>query len=128
MLKIKIKTIPNRKQRYPTAGDWYDDGNTHEIRVSELSNPKYELLIAVHELIESELCRQRGISEEAVTRFDRWFEEARNLGLLYNDDEPGFHPNAPYKNEHTFATMIERQLAKELGVDWESYAREIEKL
>ena len=44
------------------------------------------------------------ITDEMVTRFDMQFERDRKEG---NTDEPGDAPDAPYKPEHHFATIIE---------------------
>jgi hypothetical protein len=93
-----------------------------EVRVSDMGNEDYEFLIAIHELIEEHLTRKRGISEAAITAFDVAFEAARTAD---STDEPGDSPNAPYRNEHIFATSIERLIAAELGVDWLSYSNKI---
>ena len=125
-LTIGIRTIPHTSQRYDTCGDWYTDGQhfTH-ILVSEMHNWKYELLVALHELVEQSLCRDRHITEEAVTAFDQDFEAQRLEG---DDSEPGDAPLAPYRREHNFATNIERQLAHELGIDWVAYEKAIGEL
>ncbi len=125
MLKINIETIPHNEQRYPTVGDWWfrdgiDDGKILEIRVSEMNNWKYEFLVAMHEAIETMLCLDRGISEESVSDFDIQFEKEREQGQ-HGDEEPGDDPKAPYQKEHFFATNLERQMALELGVDWNTY-------
>jgi hypothetical protein len=64
MINIEIKTIPDKKQRYNTVGDyWIKDGKEY-IRVSDMNNWEYETLIALHELIEATLCRKRGIKND----------------------------------------------------------------
>jgi len=128
MLNINIKTIPHAQHRYPTVGDYFDKNGKHEVRVSKMSDWRYEFLVALHELVESHLCKHRGIAEQSITDFDVWFEKAREMGMIFDDDEPGCHPSAPYMKEHMFAMMVERQMARELGVDWDKYAEEIEKL
>ena len=95
------------------------------IRVSKLSDPRYELLIALHELVEVTLCKHRSVTEKSVDAFDIAFEKRRKLG---NDDEPGDDPRAPYRREHFFATSVERLMAAELGVDWRKYEAEINAL
>lgn len=118
-MKIQIETIPHDAQRYPTIGDyWQKDGIVH-IRVSEMHDWRYVILVAVHELIESMITRYRGISEEAIGAFDMEFEHKREQGLVRG--EPGDAPDAPYRREHFFATNVERLLAAELGVDWAIY-------
>jgi len=125
-MKIVIETIPHNEQRYETVGDWFRDaeGVLH-IKVSEMSNPHHEFLVAMHELAEVWLCEQRDITDQEVTRFDEMFEMERAHGEHSEDSEAGDDPRAPYRDEHFFATNIERMLAYELGVDWEEYNAEI---
>lgn len=126
MLRIAIETIPHEQQRYETVGDWWADANgVWRIEVSDMSDPRYELLVAVHELVEMALCRQKGITEEEVTKFDMAFEAARRTG---DHSEPGDSELAPYRDEHTFATFIERAVALKLGVDWDTYNKQVEEL
>lgn len=120
--KIVIEFIPHNKQRYETVGDWYYKKGVLHIKVSMMSDWRYEVLVAIHELAEVMLCRQRGIETAVVDRFDMEFERKRKPG---NEDEPGDDPRAPYRKEHFFATNIERQLALELGVDWKTYDKEV---
>jgi hypothetical protein len=112
---IRISVIPHDKQRYDTAGDWrtYDHGDW-VIGVSDLGDPRYNLLIAVHELVEMVLCLNRGISQEAVDQFDM------NYSGMHADD-PGDDPAAPYHKEHMAATAIERLMAVMLDVNWAKY-------
>ncbi|MGC9599587.1 MAG: hypothetical protein ABSE18_04345 [Minisyncoccia bacterium] len=129
MLDIHIKTIPHKEQRYPTLGDyWRNNEGTQEMRISEMGNDDYAFMIAVHELIEWYLTEKRGIKEEDIKAFDEAFEKERLQGLHTEKDEAGFDPRAPYMKEHAFATNIEKQLAKELGVDWNKYDAEIKAL
>lgn len=126
MLNINIKTIPHSEHRYPTCGDyWVDENGVQQVRVSDMNNPDYEILVAIHELIELYLCQKRGIKEEGITAFDVEFENNRVEG---NVDEPGDDKNAPYRKEHFFATNVERLLAEQLGVDWKVYSDIIEQL
>lgn len=130
MKTIIIESIPHSKQRYPTLGDYfeemsdiYSEGNLkgHEkitaIKVSDMGNEDAEFLIGIHELVESYLCRKRGIKEEDITAFDIAFEE-KNI-----DEEPGDQPDAPYRNEHRVATIIEQILCHELGWHWCDYEK-----
>jgi len=125
MAKIVIDVIPHEDQRYPTVGDWIEIADGLQIYVSKMSDPRYEELVLVHELVEAILCRRRGISQEAVDKFDLSFESNRPDGDL---SEPGDDPTAPYRDEHRFATAVERLLAQELGVDWIAYETEVEHL
>ena len=88
------------------------------IVVSDMKNPDYEFLVAVHELIEAWLVRKRGISEERITEFDIAFEKARPEDDL---SEPGDEPDAPYQNEHCIATGVERILCAAMGIPWKEY-------
>ncbi len=120
MLDIEIKTIADTQQRYNTVGDYYINEEGKRIfRISDMGNWKYELLIAVHELVESALCKDRGISDASIDAFDMAYEENRDSADIHS--EPGNDPNAPYYHEHQFATKIERLLAEELQVDWDTY-------
>lgn len=125
-MNITIKTIPHDQQRYATCGDWWEDeqGNL-EIRVSDMGNPVYESLIALHELVEFLQCKKRGITTAQVDEFDMQFEKARALGLHGEDDEPGDHPDAPYRKEHFFATNIEALMAGQLDVNWQEYEKAV---
>ncbi len=93
--------------------------------MSKMSDWRYEMLIAVHELIEVALCKKDGISDVMVDQFDMDFEKNRAPG---DQSEPGDDPRAPYRKQHFVATTIERQLAVELGVDWDEYGKAIESL
>jgi hypothetical protein len=125
-LRIRILTKPHSHQRYDTVGDYFDLKNGESvISVSKMHDKRYEFLVALHELVEMFLCRQRRISNRSIDRFDMAFEKARAPG---NEGEPGDDPKAPYYREHWFATKIERLMAKELGVDWEKYEEHIRKV
>lgn len=119
MLNTYIVTIPHNQHRYPTVGDYYiDDVGILRIFVSDMKNEKYEFLVAIHEQIEEFLTRLRGVKEEDITEFDKKFEKDRKDGDF---SEPGNDPKAPYFKEHQFATIIEKFIALELGVNWEKY-------
>lgn len=125
-MQIIVKVIDHSFQRYETIGDWwFESDGTLQIRVSNLGDERYHFLISFHEQAEAILCKARGISEEEVSNFDKRFEQNRPEG---NTDEPGDHPNAPYKAEHFFATSIERLMAAELGVEWEDYDAAVQSL
>jgi hypothetical protein len=128
-LQIFIETIKHKDQRYPSCGDWFWEKTEREdrliIKVSKLSDWRRESLIAVHELIEVLLCKEAGISQQAVDKFDMDFEKKRKKG---DDSEPGDSLKAPYYAQHQFASKVEKMLAHELRVNWEWYAREVERL
>ena len=131
-MNIWIHSVKHESQRYPTCGDWLTHaGRLEEIRVSRMDNPDHEFLVGIHELVEAYLCQKRGITDQQVTEFDKKFETARKTGAHFygfyigDAEEPGDHPNSPYRNEHKFATAIEKMLADEIGVDWEEYEKAI---
>ncbi len=107
--KITIELIEPSKMRYDTLGDWWFDIDGHmHIQVSMAAPEDERFLIALHELVEMELCTQRGITQEHVDAFD----------LAYKGDgEPGDDPKAPYRREHRFAMLIEHLMAHELRVE-----------
>lgn len=135
MKKIEIEVVPHKEQRYETVGDWFyrkdadlASGRMNEvlvIRVSDLGDWRYNALVAIHELVEVVLCKQRGISQAAVDQFDIEFERRRKKNDL---SEPGDSVQAPYRAEHCAATGVERLLAAQLGVDWEPYEAKINSL
>ena len=118
-MNIEIKSIPHEEHRYETIGDWYNvikavDPNQEKvltIRVSEMENANYMFLIALHELVEAWLCQSRGISQTQVDSFD----------FNSKDEEPGDSSLAPYHREHEFATIVERMMAHEMGIEWGEY-------
>jgi hypothetical protein len=122
-MNIQVKVIDHTKQEYPTVGNWsFNDAGDLSVEVSSMGDWRYESLVAVHEIIEALLCQERGISGKEITIFDKRFEDNRKKG---NSDEPGDDQQAPYKDEHFFATNIERLLAAELGVDWKEYDKTV---
>lgn len=135
-MQIDIRTIPHDEQRYPTVGDWYFD-TIHltdasdairilKIRVSDMGNPKFEFLVALHELVEVTLCEAAGITAEEVDKFDIEYEAQRDPED--EDSEPGDSPAAPYRIPHAIATGVERIVAALIGVDWIEYGNAIAKL
>lgn len=120
--KIIFEVIPHKKQRYPTCGDYFKKNGKLNIKVSKMSF-KYELLVLVHELIEWSLIEEKGISINSIDDFDILFEEKRT-----DNSEPGNDPDAPYYEEHQFATSIEKLLAKKLRVNWTEYDKYVNSL
>ncbi len=119
-----IAQVPHKKQRYETVGDWIP-GTPAQIRVSRMKDQRYVFLVALHEMIEYELCKMHGITDREVVAFDVNFEAERRMNLHPLDAEPGNHPKAPYRNEHEFATMIEMMVAQKLGVSWSDYEKTV---
>jgi hypothetical protein len=125
-VNIKIDIIDHKKQRYDTVGDWYYDANgTLHIHVSKLADGRHEHLVAIHELVEALLCEEAGVDEEDVTAFDLVYEANRKAG---DTSEPGDSVAAPYYKQHQIATGMEKILAAQMHVDWNSYERDINQL
>lgn len=115
-IDISIRTAETL--RYATAGDWVlDEEGGIALVIKTQPDPRYEILIAVHELIEAVLCEHRGITTKMVDDFD-----------MSNPtfDEPGEHPDCPYRKEHKTAEIIERILAQALDVDFNDYIEAIQ--
>ena len=126
MKGIEFKVIPHGEQRYETAGDWrVDDNGVWQIRVSKMSDWRYEFLVFFHEIIEMAYCQWHNISEEEVTGFDEAYEARRKPD---DESEPGDDIRAPYHQGHQTATFLERAAAFVLHVDWQSYEEEINNL
>lgn len=125
-MNIHIKIIEHLKQRYPTVGDWwFDDRGDLQVRVSKMSDGRYEQLVALHEVVEALACAEDGVDQDDVTAFDMEFEAARKIG---DESEPGDDKRAPYYKQHQTATAIERLMAVTLGVDWNEYDKEVASL
>jgi hypothetical protein len=112
-MRIVIETIPEAMMRVPGLGDWFYDGETLHVRAVDTGAPNEDFLVAWHELAEAWLCRDRGISAQAVDEFDLAFVAPINDP----DAEPGDDPVAPYRVAHRQAMMCEHLLALFLGMD-----------
>lgn len=122
--KIVIDVIPHKKHRYPTVGDYYKKKGELHIRISKM-NSRHEFLVLMHELLEWFLIEQKAIPISVIDKFDIAFEKNREEG---NVNEPGDDPEAPYYDEHQFATLIEKLLAEKLGVNWSKYDQNVNSL
>ncbi len=113
---VRLRIVPQLEQRYDTEGDWlWTAGNVLEIRISREvgeEDPRYGMLMFIHELIEALLCRSAGVTGARVDAFDM---------LHQGSGEPGEDPSAPYRTQHIAAEAAERALAEALGVNWQSY-------
>lgn len=122
-MHIVIRTLPHAEQRYDTVGDWRVTANgTWDIRVSDLGSWKFNLLVALHELVELALCHDHEVTTAQVDEFDLAWQPHNGI------DEPGDDLMAPYYLEHQVASGFERLMAAELGVVWSEYERVIESL
>lgn len=130
-MNIDWQVIPHSEQRYPTAGDYWWDGQTLHIRVSKLDNSLHEYLIFIHELIEATLVREDGAPDQS-TEFDVPYELARKAGIAApcgcvptEDSEPGDDIDCPYYREHWMATMVEQMLCWYWQLNWNEYGKAV---
>jgi hypothetical protein len=120
MKRIVIEVIPHAEQRYDTCGDWqFDNEGNLNIKVSDTGDDNYNFLVARHEMDEAWLCQAEGISQQQVDEFDLAHPD---------DDQPGENPDAPYYNQHLFATAAEQHMALALQLDWHNYEQHLEAL
>lgn len=122
---INIQAIPHTNHRYPTVGDYWDAAESLEVRTSQMSDPRYEQLVIIHELVEIFLLQKRGLTLKDTDDFDIMFEKEREEGKHGPDEEPGDDPRCPYRKEHRIAETIERMLAIAIEVDWSDYDKEV---
>jgi hypothetical protein len=121
-MEITQVTRPYKDMRYPTVGDFlYKLGvDRFNFIIAEMGNPDYEMLIFIHELVESYLCWKAQITEEEITAFDVQFEKEGKEG------EPGDDPKAPYFKQHQIAGIFEKNLCGYLGIKWKDYDAAVE--
>jgi hypothetical protein len=127
-MKINIKTIPIKKMRYPTVGDyWTDKKEVLQVRLADIDEDA-QWLVLIHELIEMFLCQSQGISFESIDRFDLDFEEDTVKGIHSEEDEPGDAISSPYRNQHCMAMAVERMLCGYLGISFKEYEAEWQRI
>lgn len=120
-----IETVPLSSMRYPTCGDWLVRPSGYEILVAEMKDRDSEFLVALHELVEAYLCEKAEITDEVVTAFDKLFEKNRAEG---DDSEPGDAPDAPYRQQHRTATLVEMIVADAAGIVWKDHEANVNAL
>lgn len=126
MKGINFRAIPHEEQRYPTVGDWWiDEEGIWQVRVSKMSDWRYEFLVFFHEILELAWCEVNGISQADVDAFDIEYENNREEG---NTSEPGDDSKAPYRIGHYSATLVEKMACVILGCDWKEYEHEVNSL
>lgn len=124
-MNIIIKSIPHKEHRYQTCGDWWFEGDTLHIRVSEEMPQKSQELVALHELAEVFMCMANGVTQEQVDKYDMDYESTRHPD---DDSEPGDHGDAPYHFQHRLATAIETIAAAQMGVAWLAHEHNVNRL
>jgi hypothetical protein len=142
-MKITIETVPHDEQRPEIGGsvaDWqflgpivltrdFEPSNstvvgpaTLSVKVSDQGDWRKEACLAIHELVEALICKHLGVTDKQVDEFDREWKENGNY------DEQGEDPKAPYYAAHQAAMVVERLLAKELGIVWADYEAQIDEI
>lgn len=119
MSRIIIDAVKQEDQRYDTTGDWFFDPSNGDLHIRVTGGDALDedeaFLVALHELIEVKLCQRDGITQGAVDAFDMQFEKDRAAGLHEEDAEPGDHKDAPYREQHRKAMLVEHLTAILLG-------------
>lgn len=128
LYRIISKVIPHREQAYPTVGNYIEDGHDVRIEVSNTESWKHFVLITIHELIEYAWAKHHGVSMDTIDSFDIQFEHDRSEGKHSPTEEPGDHPDSPYRDGHRIATLVEVMIAHMLGVKWDEYEKELSEL
>jgi hypothetical protein len=99
-------------------GDWtVDPAGMLHIKVTSTGDWRYDALLAIHELVEALLCRDKDISQDAVDQFDLNFS---------GKGEPGDEQTAPYYQQHQEAFVIEHTLSFFLTVNFLQYCDQID--
>lgn len=121
-MNISIKIIPPSEMRPEVDGaDWFfDQDGDLQVRISPMSDWRYETLLAIHETVEAIMCKYNGVTQKLVDDFDAEYDRTHDTDVEAGDD-----PAAPYVREHCFATAIERILCAELDVSWKKYDDEL---
>ncbi len=122
-MKIEINLgVDPAAMRYRTVGDYYESKGITVFDIVKLGNWKFEILVAIHELVEWALIRAAGISILDIDEFDKQYEIERDGGIHLKSDEPGDDPQSPYHLQHGLASCAERGAAAMMGVNWKQYA------
>ncbi len=128
---LYVHVVPYAQMRYPSAGDWLTDETGIRIIVADTGSWRCNFLVALHEIVEAWLCRRHGITQEEVDQWDMvtWPKYMKTSQTRQIDsDEPGDHPNCPYRREHRIASRVERVASWLLLVNWTKYEQRLEAL
>ncbi len=124
-MRISIKFIPHKKQRYETLGDWQYKNEKLNVRISDTGEWKLNCLLLIHELVEAWLCKDKEITDSQV---DEWDFGYANVTYSRAGEEPGDDPDCPYYDQHGAATMIEKMMANFFGIDWRRYEKRLQEI
>lgn len=120
-----IKVVPFKKVRNNGYGDYFETPKQRQFLIADVDNEDFHLAVAIHELIEEYDTRRHGILESEINEFDAYFEEERELGLHGEDEEPGDDERSIYREQHQFATSIEKQIVEHFGYTWDDYNKQL---
>jgi hypothetical protein len=90
-LVVRLHVLPQR-ERYDTEGDRLRADNTLEVRIGREvgeEDPRYRMLMFVHELVEALLCRSMGVTAAQVDSFDLLHQGNGEPGLNAKTSAPG---------------------------------------
>jgi hypothetical protein len=114
---IRVLFIEQGKQRYWTAGDYFRTDGMMTFTITDMGDPVFNLALLLHELYEACLVEQRGVGIAAVDEWDWGHPEL---------EDPGAHPNCPYRREHMEAEVIERMCIALAGKTWLEYEEKMD--
>ena len=108
------------------VGDWgyFADGQTwvEALRImadDPLLSGFYTEMVELHETLEAFLVKWKARFAGCDPRDG--LEAINAFNELDGGAHPGFEPDAPHRNEHTFVTSIEMMLVAFLGQCWKDY-------
>jgi len=118
-LKIILEVIPHEKQRLNEQGDWWWDGDTLQVRASELGDWRYNFLLLAHEMDEAVFCRYNHITTTMVDQDQIW--ASQHPEIENNPDSFSGYPGSCLQVQHNDALALEWIRSRILGVNWQDY-------
>ena len=113
-----VFTFPKyREMRYKSLGDWFFRGGVLFIASVREQGLESAIAVAIHELVETILCNEAGVTQEQVDKFD--------MTHLFLDD-PGLSPDAPYHRQHVAALKVERAFCNAVGLSWKQHEKNMD--
>lgn len=123
-MDIHIRVLPKEEMRPEVDGaDWFWDANGNlQVQVGPMSDWRYEIALAFHEAFEACLCKNNGVKQQDVDKFDMEYDKA-------HPDRPdlnaGDETDAPYVAEHNYATIVDRLFIGACGLKRKPYDDEL---
>lgn len=127
-MNIYVRCIPQDQHRFTTIGDWWEDGDVLEVRISAELDWRYQFAVLFHELIEFGICKVAGITTVECDAFDALFEREYEFGKWPRSVEAGFDKRCPYRRGHVWGSRFERLVIFLLGASWSGYIDACDKL